>query len=256
MTLNGTTEYVFGKNPILMLLKHSADRVFKVLVAEELSHDKRLKEVVQAAKSCGITVNFVPKAKLDLLPDRETPHQGVAAMVSPKPLWDLNDLLSHLESLPQETPALVLALDDVTDPRNFGALIRVAAAAGVTAIIIPKVGSAGFSPAVGKASAGTIELINICVVPNLVDALKRTKNAGLWWVGAMLGEKAVRYDQYDFKGPTGIVLGSEGHGLRRLVQEHCDHWVTIPLAPNVESLNVSVAGGILIFEALRQRRQG
>lgn len=211
---------------------------------------------MELVKTHGKPFQYVPKAKLDnLAKEAETPHQGIVAMVAPKPLLDIYDLLKIIETLPQEKPALVLALDEVTDPRNFGALIRVAAGAGVTAIMIPKTGSAGFSPAVGKASAGTIELVPIVVVPNLVDAMERLKKGGLWWAGAALDPKAVEYDKYDFKGPTGIVLGSEGFGLRRLVREHCDQLVKIPLAEGVESLNVSVAGGILLFEAQRQRRQ-
>ncbi len=188
--------------------------------------------------------------------EEETPHQGVVAMVAPKPLLDIYDLVAMVEAVQAQGEApLVVALDDVSDPRNFGALIRVAAGAGATALMIPKVGSAGFSPAVGKASAGTLELMNIVVVPNLVDAMERLKKAGMWWVGASLDAKAIDYDRYDYTGSTGIVLGSEGFGMRRLVQEHCDQLVKIDLAEGVESLNVSVAGGVLLFEALRQRRR-
>ncbi len=227
------------------------------MVAQELSRDKRLQSLIDLAKETGKPFQMVPKAKLDSLAEVEdTPHQGVVAMVSPKPILDVYDLIKMVEAQPAESPPLILALDDVTDPRNFGALIRVAAGAGVTAIVIPKVGSAGFSPVVGKASAGTIELMDIVAVPNLVDAMERLKKVGIWWVGADMGEKSIDYEQYDYKGPTGIVLGSEGSGIRRLVREHCDQLVQIPLAPHVESLNVSVAGGILLFEALRQRRQG
>ncbi len=223
------------------------------MVAQELSKDHRLQTLIDAAKSKGVNLQFVPKAKLDKMADGETPHQGVVAMVAPKPLLDIYDLVKQIETAPAGTLPLVLALDDVTDPRNFGALIRTAAGVGATAIIIPKVGSAGFSPAVGKASAGTLEMMDIVVVSNLVDAMERLKKAGLWWVGAALDPKAVTYTQYDYTGPTGIVLGSEGAGLRRLVREHCDQLVKIPLAPGVESLNVSVAGAVLLFEALRQR---
>lgn len=214
-----------------------------------------MQQLFQLAKEHGKPVQHVPKSKLDALAAGETPHQGVVAMVAPKPLLDVYDLMKIIAALPPETPALVLALDEVTDPRNFGALVRVAAGAGITAIMIPKVGSAGFSPVVGKASAGTLDLMDIVVVPNLVDAMERLKTAGLWWVGAAADDQAVDYDTYDFTGPTGIMLGSEGSGLRRLVREHCDQTVRIPMAPGVESLNVSVAGGILLFEALRQRRR-
>lgn len=225
------------------------------MLAQELVQDKRLQSVIDLAKTHGVSWQQVPKAKLDsLAADAETPHQGVVAMVSPKPLLDIYDLTRQVENASAENPPLILALDEVTDPRNFGALIRVAAGAGVTAIIVPKSGSAGFSPVVSKASAGTIDLMDIAVVPNLVDAMERLKKVGLWWAGAALDPKAIAYDTYDYRGPTGIVLGSEGSGLRRLVKEHCDQWVQIPLHPGVESLNVSVAGGILLFEALRQRR--
>lgn len=224
------------------------------MVAQELAKERRLQTLIRLANEKGITLQQVPKAKLDKLAEGETPHQGIVAMVSPKPLLDLYDLIRLIEQSPSESPPLVLALDEVTDPRNFGALIRVAAGAGATAILIPKAGSAGFSPAVGKASAGAIERIHIVVVPNLVDAMERLKKAGLWWVGAALEPTAIDYDRYDYRGPTGLVLGSEGSGLRRLVREHCDQWVKIPLASGVESLNVAVAGGILLFEALRQRK--
>lgn len=177
-------------------------------------------------------------------------------MVSPKPLLDVYDLTKKVKAMIEAGQApTVLMLDDVTDPRNFGAIVRVAAAAGVTAIVIPKTKSAGFSPAVRKTSAGTLEIMDICVVPNLVDAMERLKPLGLWWVGAALGEKVTNYSRYDFTGPTGIVMGSEDTGIRRLVREHCDTLVQIPMAPGVESLNVSVATGVLLFESLRQRNQ-
>jgi 23S rRNA (guanosine2251-2'-O)-methyltransferase len=216
--------------------------------------DRRLYALMQLAKENGKNVQMVPRAKLDLLAGPDERHQGIMAMVSPKPLLDVYDLVAKIEALPEGTHALVLALDEVTDPRNFGALIRVAAGAGATAIMIPKMGSAGFSPLVGKASAGTIDLIDIVVVTNLVDAMERLKKAGLWWVGAAVDPKAISYEKYDYKGHTGIMLGSEGSGMRRLVGEHCDQLVQIPLAEGVESLNVTVAGGILLFEALRQRK--
>lgn len=235
-------------------MQHAPERVFKVLIAQEQSSDRRLQALITLAKEQGAPVQQVPRVKLDKLATDESPHQGVVAMVAPKPLLDVYDVVELVKNAPPEKPALVLALDEVTDPRNFGAIIRVAAGAGVTAIVIPKVGSAGFSPVVGKASAGTIELVNIAVVPNLVDAMERLKQAGLWWVGASVDKDAIPYDRYDYRGHTGIVLGSEGSGLRRLVKEHCDQQVYIPLALDVESLNVSVAGGILLFEALRQRR--
>ena len=219
-----------------------------------------MKALIDLAQTQGVPYQFVPKAKLDSLlnqdPDsRGSHHQGVAAMISPKPLLDIHDVVEIIQGLPQDQPALILALDEITDAHNFGAIIRVAAAAGVHAIIIPKVGSAGFSPAVWHASAGTIELIPIAVVPNLVQAMKTLKDHGLWWLGTALGEKSVSYEKTSLlTGAVGLVMGSEGKGIRRLVSETCDELVAIPMAYGVESLNVSVATGIVLFEATRQRR--
>lgn len=214
-----------------------------------------MQQLIEKAQQAGTTIQFVPRTKLDKLSQGETPHQGIIAMVAPKPLLDLPDVIQLVRDLPEGTPALLLALDEVTDPRNFGALLRVAAAAEATAVIVPKTGSAGFSPVVAKASVGTIELVNIAVVPNLADAIERLKEVNVWWVGAALDDTAIQYDRYDYRGHTGIVLGSEDKGLRRLVRQRCDQLVQIPMARNVESLNVSVAAGILAFEARRQRRQ-
>ncbi len=251
--MSGTTEYSFGRNTVEALLRHTPERLYKVFFAQELRHDRRLKALIDQAQHTGVTVQFVPRAKLDSWIPKEDSHQGVVAMVAPKPLWDLHDLLAHVKTLPPETPPLLVMLDGVTDAHNFGALIRVAAAANATAIIVPKMGSAGFSPVVGTASAGTLSWFPIAVVPNLVDAMERLKTAGVWWVGTGLDATAKAYTRYDFKGPVGLVLGSEDKGMRRLVREHCDEILTIPMNPKVASLNVSVASGVLLFEAARQR---
>ncbi len=237
------------------MLTDAPDRIFKILVAKEQAGSQRIRELVELAKTAGRPYTLVPRVKLDTMAFGKIPHQGIIAMASPKPLWDLADLINHLNTLPPETLPLLLALDQITDPHNFGALIRTATAAGVTALVIPKVKSAGFSPEVSRASAGTLTKMNIAMVPNLAEAVKRLKDTGIWWVGAVADPKATAYDQYDFKGPTGLVLGSEAEGIRRLVREQCDTLVTIPLSSQVESLNVSVAGAVLLFEAQRQRRQ-
>lgn len=221
------------------------------MAAKEMSHERRLKAITDLAQTLGRPVQWVPKMKLDMMAERETPHQGIIASVAPKALLDIYDLVERVKN--NEKPSLVIALDGVTDPHNFGAILRVAAAVDATAVMVPKVGSSPFSPAVSKASAGTVELVDVCMVINMTDALKRLKDAGLWWVAAAGTENATLYTDYDFTGSVGVVLGSEGDGIRRLVQETCDTVVAIPLAAGVESLNVSVAAAVLLFEAQRQR---
>jgi 23S rRNA (guanosine2251-2'-O)-methyltransferase len=247
----GESAYYFGKNSVFTILETSPNRVFKVMVADELKQDKRLNDLMTLTRQCGRTLQIVPRQKLDQLGDSlSPPHQGVVAMVTPKPLLTLYDLEEKLQT---QSDALILMLDEITDPRNLGALIRVAAGAGALAVIIPKVKGAGMTPAVFSASAGTMEFVDIVVVPNLTEAIKRLKECGVWWVGAAQGDNTIPYSQYQYSGHTGVVIGNEGDGMKRLVRETCDQLVEIPLSLPVESLNVSVAAGIILFEARRQQ---
>lgn len=250
------TQYIYGKNSVVSLLETRPERVFKILVAEGLKPDKRIDAIYQLAQSHGVSIQRVPRQKLDgLLQDPDLNHQGVLASVATRPLLDVADLVEKccVKIEAGEYP-LVLMLDGVTDPGNFGAILRVADAAGVDGVVIPKHGSVGFGPVVSKAASGADQTVDVAVVPNLTQAMERLQKAGFWSVGAALGPKAVAYHQQDYKMPTLLVLGSEGKGLSRLVQEKCDFLVTIPMHGSVSSLNVATATAVLAFEIVKQQR--
>ena len=175
------------------------------------------------------------------------PHQGIIAVVSAKPSMSLESLLAGVKD-----PALLVVLDGVEDPRNLGAILRTAEAAGVDGVLLPERHSAGLSETVGRASAGALEHVKVARVGNLVQAIEALKARGIWVVGFDADGKE-RWDAVDMKRPMALVLGGEGRGMRRLVREHCDHLVSIPLFGHVASLNVSVAAGVALYEVVRQR---
>jgi 23S rRNA (guanosine2251-2'-O)-methyltransferase len=180
-------------------------------------------------------------------------HQGVVAEVSPSQVWGdamLDELLDRTEGAP-----LLLVLDGVTDPHNLGACLRTADAAGALAVIIPKDKSATLNATVRKVACGAAEVIPLVAVTNLARTLEKLQQRGLWVVGTAGEAEQEIYDQ-DLSGPIVLVMGAEGKGMRRLTREHCDFLVRLPMAGSVSSLNVSVATGVCLFEALRQRRSG
>jgi 23S rRNA (guanosine2251-2'-O)-methyltransferase len=177
-------------------------------------------------------------------------HQGVLAKVSPSQIWGeqmLDELLDRLE-----VPPLLLVLDGVTDPHNLGAVLRTADAAGVHAVIIPKDKSATLNATVRKVACGAAEVVPLVAVTNLARALEKLRQKGLWVVGTDGDAEQTLYQQ-DMTGPLIVVMGAEGTGMRRLTREHCDYLVKLPMQGSVSSLNVSVATGVCLFEAQRQR---
>jgi 23S rRNA (guanosine2251-2'-O)-methyltransferase len=212
-------------------------------------HDARLEAILKLAETHGVTIERSSRAQLDELTGTSR-HQGVAARVTrnrPRGEADLKDLLAVLEQ-----PPFLLILDGVQDPRNLGACLRTAAGAGVDGVIVPKDRSAPLSAAARKAASGAAEIVPLFQVTNLARALRWLKRQGVWLTGATAQAPQTVYD-IALSGPLGVVLGAEGQGLRRLTREHCDFLVRIPLAASVESLNVAVATGIVLFEAKRQR---
>jgi 23S rRNA (guanosine2251-2'-O)-methyltransferase len=213
----------------------------------------------------GIKVQVMPKAALEkkLLGEgkgdskgagkRVPVHQGVAALCqwrdTVKDEAFLNKLLTNLDH-----PALILVLDEVTDPHNLGACLRTADAAGVDAVIVPKDNSATLNMTVRKVASGAAEKVNLVAVTNLARTLAGLQERGIW-ISGTAGEADHSVYQADFTGPVAIVMGSEGKGLRRLTREHCDYLISIPMAGVVSSLNVSVAAGVCLFEAVRQRQK-
>jgi 23S rRNA (guanosine2251-2'-O)-methyltransferase len=238
-------QLICGINPVLEALGARERHFDRLLVVKGL-RNRRVSEAIARASHLGIPLRFEAREMLDRMAGG-VPHQGVIAVVSAKPLMDLDTVLDQAK-----TPALLVVLDGVEDPRNLGAIIRTAEAAGADAVVLPDRHSAGLSETVARASAGALEYVKVAQVGNLVQALERLKERGVWTVG-FDAAGTERWDAVDLKRPVALVLGGEGRGIRRLVREHCDHLVSLPLFGHVGSLNVSVAAGVALYEAVRQR---
>ncbi|HUK01416.1 MAG TPA: 23S rRNA (guanosine(2251)-2'-O)-methyltransferase RlmB [Steroidobacteraceae bacterium] len=241
------TETIFGLHAVRMLLERHPERVAAVRLAERRD-DPRVQQIEQLARRHERPVQRVDaRALKQLLGD--VVHQGVAADITPLPPWTEDDLLTALQGA---RAPLILALDGVQDPHNLGACLRTADACGALAVIVPRDRAAQLTPTVRKVAAGAAETTPVVAVTNLVRALKLLKDAGLWSVGADSAADRPA-DAVDLKGPVVLVLGAEGAGLRQLTRQNCDFLVRLPQLGAVESLNVSVAAGMLLYEAARQR---
>jgi len=242
------SDRVFGVHPVLEALKSARRSVIRVVISESRA-DARMRQVVDVARRSGVPVQRQPQVALDRMTDGEV-HQGVVAFLAGGDYADAGDLLSSAGS-----SALFVVLDGVEDPRNLGAVIRTAAAAGADGLFLPERGAVGLTAVVVKASAGTVERLKVARVTNIVGLLMSMKEKGIWVVG-LDSSGSGDWTSFDLTVPVALVLGGEGRGLRRLARETCDVLLRIPLAPGVESLNLSVAAGIGLFEAVRQRRDG
>jgi 23S rRNA (guanosine2251-2'-O)-methyltransferase len=228
-------ELIYGARPVLEALRSRRREVFEVLDATGSA------AVAEAA--AGVPLRRVPRARIEELA-RGAAHQGVAARVGPYPYSDLGEILAA-------PGPLVLVLDGVTDPRNLGAVLRAADGAGASGVVIPKDRAVGVTAAAVKASAGASEHVSVARETNLRRAIDRIKVAGVWVYAAEVG--GTLYTGLDLSGSVALVLGSEGRGVRRLMRQGCDGAVSIPMLGAVESLNVSVAAAVLLYEARRQR---
>ena len=215
------------------------------------SSDSRLAEIVEHAKREGVFFQKVPREVIERMATPGAVHQGVVALVSAA---DYADPDTVLESIDTTTNPMVLLLDGVEDPRNLGAILRVAECAGVLAVFVPEHRATGITETVVKTAAGATEYIPVCKVKNLNNLIKDLKQTGFWVVGTS-GAADTSYVDWDWNRPTALVMGGEGSGLHRLVSENCDALLKIPMAGNIESLNVSVATGVILFEALRQKNR-
>jgi 23S rRNA (guanosine2251-2'-O)-methyltransferase len=241
------TALVFGVHAVRSLLLRSQGRVRKLLV-DSRREDVRMRELLHLAQQAGIKPERVDAKSLDSRVGNVV-HQGVVAEVDPLPPWHEDELVAAL--IGQKDP-LVLVLDGVQDPHNLGACLRTADACGALAVVVPKDRAASLNPTVRKVAAGAADTTPIATVTNMARSLKLLKEAGLWIVGAdMAGDKLAW--EADLRGPLALVLGSEGDGLRELTRKTCDFLVRLPQAGSVESLNVSVACGMLLYETTRQR---
>lgn len=251
------TEFVFGLHAVQALLAAAPKRILELhLLAGR--DDQRLQDVISAAEQHRIGIITATRQQLDEMAgagegDHEANHQGVIARCRPAQAQDETYLFKMLERLADKNEApFLLVLDGVTDPHNLGACIRTAEASGVHAVIAPKDKSVGLNPTVRKVACGAAEVLPFIAVTNLARTLKKLQDAGIWTVGTA-GEADKSVYQADLKGPLALVMGAEGQGMRRLTREHCDHLINIPMAGTVSSLNVSVATGVCLFEAVRQR---
>lgn len=224
-----------------------AGRLLERLLVVRGRGGKPLERLLAAARSGNVPVRFVARAEADRVAGTDR-HQGVVAVTGAKEYVDVEELLRAVRA-----PALLVVLDDVQDPHNLGAIIRTAHCAGADGVILPERRTAPLTPAVAKAAAGALEHIAIARVTNLARALERLKEAGCWIVG-LDPEAPQRFTEVDLTVPCALVLGSEGRGLHELVRRRCDFLVSLPTAGAVASLNVSVAAGIVLYEALRQRQ--
>ena len=265
-------DWIVGIHAVTELLRRNPQDVLELLLQQERS-DQRLEDVRALANELGITIKVVPRAELEkrLLneggkqdagkkdggkqsrqkADRLPVHQGVIALCQWRDtVKDEAFLTAMLDKLPH--PPLLLVLDEITDPHNLGACLRTADAAGVDAVIVPRDNAAPMNLTVRKVASGAAEKVNLVVVTNLSRTLAALQQRGIWVSGAA-GEADKTLYESDLTGPIALVMGSEGKGMRRLTREHCDYLLSIPMAGAVSSLNVSVAAGVCLFEAVRQR---
>lgn len=248
---NSKDNLVYGIHAVQSLLQRSAERIEELLVQQD-KFNSRVRQLLQLADKKQVAVQQVERTSLDQLVDAN--HQGVVARCAARKGYAEADLEGLLDSL--DEPPLLLVLDGVTDPHNLGACLRSADAAGVAAVIVPKDNSASITPVVAKVSSGAAETLPFIRVTNLARTLRWLQQRGLWITGAAVDESAQPLHAADLTGPRVLVMGSEGKGMRRLTREHCDELVYIPMAGEVSSLNVSVATGVCLFEAVRQRGAG
>ncbi|MFI5274005.1 MAG: 23S rRNA (guanosine(2251)-2'-O)-methyltransferase RlmB [Ktedonobacterales bacterium] len=241
-------DYIWGRYPVLEALRSKQRRVQRLIIAQG-PHDATLTQVLDAARTLGVTVERAPRRTLDEL-SRSGNHQGVIAVAAPRTYAGVDDILARSEALGE--PPLVLVLDAIQDVQNLGSLIRTAEAVGVHGIIIPEHRAAGLTPAVDKTSAGAVEFLPVAQVTNITRTIDDLKQRGLWAIG-LAGEGTTRYDQANLTGPIALVVGNEAKGISRLVREHCDLLVSIPMRGQIGSLNAAIAGSLALYEIWRQR---
>ncbi|HEY1464890.1 MAG TPA: 23S rRNA (guanosine(2251)-2'-O)-methyltransferase RlmB [Terriglobales bacterium] len=240
--------YLYGINTVAEALK-ARGRVFEWVGVAKERHDIRLQKVIEECRKIGIAVRFLPRPELDRMAGNNS-HQGIVAVTSSKQYSDLDDLISAKRG----EHSLIIVLDGVEDPHNLGAILRTADAAGANGVVIPDRRAAGVTGTVAKTSAGATEHLPIAKVTNIARTVEELKEKDFWSVG--LDERGGQsYDSVDYKMNCAIVLGAEGKGLHDLVKKKCDFLVSIPMLGQVPSLNVSVAAGIVLYEAVRQRQK-
>ncbi|AND37739.1 MULTISPECIES: 23S rRNA (guanosine(2251)-2'-O)-methyltransferase RlmB [Bacillaceae] len=239
-------DFIIGKNPVIEALKSERD-INKIFIAEG-SQSGQMQQVIGLAKSAGVLVQFVPKKKIDGM--AEGNHQGVIAQVAAYQYAEIDDLFAAAEK--KNEAAFFLLLDEIEDPHNLGSIMRTADAVGAHGIIIPKRRAVGLTATVAKASTGAIEYIPVVRVTNMARTIDELKERGVWIAGTDAKGKQ-DFRQMDGTMPLGLVIGSEGKGMGRLIRDKCDFLINLPMAGHVTSLNASVAAALLMYEVYRKR---
>lgn len=243
------SDTIYGRHPVLEVLRSEA-AVTRVIIAEGTQATGVMAEIVAAAQARSVPVEYRSRQQVARLVEAEANHQGVLAQIPP---YRYSTVAAMLERAAQRgEPPLLLLLDGIQDVHNLGALIRTAEGVGAHGVIIPERRAVGITPTVFKSSAGAVTYLPIAQVTNLTTTIKQLQAQGMWFVGLEM-EGSQPYYRANLKGPLGIVVGAEGKGLGRLVAESCDFLVHLPMMGQIASLNASVAGGVLLYEALRQR---
>ena len=241
-------DIIIGRNPVMEAVR-SGRHIDKLLVASGTSGGS-VEAIIAKATKRGIVVKQVPQKKLDFLAGGGN-HQGIAAFVSTHEYCSIDDIFAVAEER-GEKPFIILC-DELEDPHNLGAIIRTAEACAVHGIIIPKRRSVSLNSTVAKSASGALEYMKVAKVTNLISAIDELKSRGVWVYGADMDGSS--WVGEDFSGPTALVIGSEGRGISRLVAEHCDIMVSLPMQGKINSLNASVAAGVLMYEVARQRAE-
>ena len=243
-------ETLYGRNPVYESLRAGRRQFYRLIIAETVRTTDVVSDIVSLAEAAGVTTEWVPRHRLNWLGDVN--HQGVALEASDYPYVDVRDILTVARE--QGEPPFLLLLDLLKDPQNLGSLLRTAEAVGLHGAIIQRRRAVGVTPAVVNTSSGAVEHVPVAQVTNLSNTIRDLKASDVWVVGLESARGAQRYDRADLSGPLAIVVGSEGSGLRRLVKERCDFLIELPMQGRVTSLNASVAGSIVLYEAWRQRQ--
>ena len=245
-------EVLYGRNAVREALRAKRRKIYKLILAQGMKETDIVADTSTLAGKSGVAIQRVERQQLDRIGDFK--HQGVAAEAAPYPYAELEEILAEADQR-QETP-LLLMLDCLQDPQNFGALLRTAEIVGVHGVVIPKRRAVGITPAVVNSSAGATEHLLVAQVTNLVRTMEELKAKGLWIVGLEDVPQAQPYYQSDLTISLALVVGSEGKGMGRLVRETCDILIRLPMRGKISSLNVAVAGSIALYEAWRQRGMG
>lgn len=238
---------IYGRKPVLEAIKSDAE--LEVIYISYGQHGEIISQIFSAAKKRGIKISQLSTSKFELLSEGSN-AQGVIALKVTQKYFDLGELI---DSAKNSSPPLLLLLDSIQDPHNLGAILRTAECAGVDGVIVTTNQSTPITDTVEKISAGAVSHLKICKVNNLVQTIQQLKKEGYWIAGSHLSTESKNFTEQDYKMPIALIVGNEEKGIRKLVAENCDFLVKIPMKGKIDSLNVSVAAGILLFEINRQR---